>query len=207
MIETDLARIADALEGINSKLTALERFAEDVRWNRDRLAAMDAAKGTAPAPETKPEPETEEKPSMSYDELKAALIAKGVEVPKGTKMTTLQKLWDKANAEPEPVVEQEEAQPEPEVVEAPVEDDGEAEWQQIQEEKKVDEYNVPPVAMTMEEVRETILKHYDPKNEDDVAYMKAALGIFNVKIFADLPEENYADFVKEYLASKGVTNG
>ena len=80
MIEETLEAIARHLGTIADTQLRLLNVAE---WNKARLS------GEAPA---KPE---QEAPAISYDELKAKLIAAGVEVPKGTKMTTLLKLWDK----------------------------------------------------------------------------------------------------------------
>jgi hypothetical protein len=238
MIETDLTRIAVALEAINEKLCALQDIAIDVHWNRLRLASQDAAKGItakepekeitepvesveAPAPETAPETA----PELGYKEMLHELRLRGIDIglrPGAERLlATWQEHWK------DPLIPQEEYEALMQKVEearqaiiekkalrkeakekekAEAEDNGEAEWNTLLEEKKVDEYNVPPVVMTAEEVRSIILKHYDPKKDEDKEYMRAALAIFGVKMFADLPEDKYAEFVKEYLASKGVTN-
>lgn len=234
MIETDLTRIAVALEAINETLCALQHIAIDVRWNRLRLAEQDAAKGiTTEEPKkeiTEPvesveEPAPETAPELGYKDMLHELRLRGVDIglrPGAERLlATWQEHWK------DPLIPQEEYEALMQKVEearraimekkalrkeakekekAEAEDNGEAEWNTLLEEKKVDEYNVPPVVMTAEEVRAIILKHYDPKKEEDKEYMRATLAIFGVKMFADLPEENYADFVKEYLASKGVTN-
>ena len=234
MIESDLTRIAIALEGINEKLCALQDIAIDVHWNRLRLAAQDAAKGiTTEEPKkeiTEPvqsveEPAPETAPELGYKEMIHELRLRGIDIglrPGAERLlATWQEHWK------DPLIPQEEYEALMQKVEearkafmekkalrkeakekekAEAEDNGEAEWNTLLEEKKVDEYNVPPVVMTAEEVRSIILKHYDPKKDEDKEYMRAALAIFGVKMFADLPEEKYAEFVKEYLASKGVTN-
>ncbi len=82
MIEETLETIARHLGTIADAQLRLLNVAE---WNKARLSG----EHSSPA---KPEQET---PAISYDELKAKLTAAGVEVPKGTKMTTLLKLWDK----------------------------------------------------------------------------------------------------------------
>lgn len=231
MIESDLTRIAVALEAINEKLCALQDIAIDVHWNRLRLAAQDAAKGiTAEEPKkeiTEPVEETapETAPELGYKEMIHELRLRGIDIglrPGAERLlATWQEHWK------DPLIPQEEYEALMQKVEearkaimekkalrkeakekekAEAEDNGEAEWNTLLEEKKVDEYNIPPVVMTAEEVRSIILKHYDPKKDEDKEYMRAALAIFGVKMFADLPEEKYAEFVKEYLASKGVAN-
>lgn len=80
MIEETLETIARHLGTIADAQLRLLNVAE---WNKSRLS------GEAPV---KP---GQEAPAVSYDELKAKLIAAGVDVPKGTKMTTLLKLWGK----------------------------------------------------------------------------------------------------------------
>lgn len=239
MIESDLTRIAVALEAINEKLCALQDIAIDVHWNRLRLAAQDAAKGItakepekeitepvesveAPAPETAPETAPEPAPELGYKEMLHELRLRGVDLglrPGAERLlATWQEHWkdplvpqeeyealmQKVQEARQAFIEKKALRKEKEKAEA--EDNGEAEWNTLLEEKKVDEYNVPPVVMTAEEVRSIILKHYDPKKDEDKEYMRAALAIFGVKMFADLPEDKYAEFVKEYLASKGVTN-
>lgn len=80
MIEETLETIARHLGTIADAQLRLLNVAE---WNKSRLS------GEAPV---KP---GQEAPAVSYDELKAKLIAAGVDVPKGTRMTTLLKLWGK----------------------------------------------------------------------------------------------------------------
>lgn len=105
MIEETLETIARHLGTIADTQLRLLNVAE---WNKARLSG----EHSSPA---KPE---QEAPAISYDELKAKLIAAGVEVPKGTKMTTLLKLWDKHSAT---VPAGTEAPAETPVAEAPVE--------------------------------------------------------------------------------------
>lgn len=64
-------------------------------------AGAPAAATPAPAVESEPEPAGVKTPkgTMDYDTLKAELIKRGISVPKGTKMTTLIKWWDKVQDE------------------------------------------------------------------------------------------------------------
>lgn len=105
MIEETLETIARHLGTIADAQLRLLNVAE---WNKARLSG----EHSSPA---KPE---QEAPAISYDELKAKLIAAGVDVPKGTKMTTLLKLWDKHSAA---VPAEAETPAEAPVAEAPVE--------------------------------------------------------------------------------------
>ena len=82
MIEETLETIARHLGTIADAQLRLLNVAE---WNKARLSGEHST----------PAKSGQEAPAVSYDELKAKLIAAGVEVPKGTKMTTLLKLWDK----------------------------------------------------------------------------------------------------------------
>lgn len=97
-IEQSFERIANSLE---KSAAVLEELLEISRWNKARLEEK-AAAADAPAEAEKsgvgsPEPEA---PTMDYDTLKAELKARGVSFPKGTKMTTLQKLWAKYHDDP-----------------------------------------------------------------------------------------------------------
>lgn len=116
MIEETLETIARHLGTIADAQLRLLNVAE---WNKSRLSG----EHSSPA---KPE---QEAPAVSYDELKAKLIAAGVEVPKGTKMTTLLKLWDKHSAavpaSSEVPVAETPAPAETPVAEAPVEPEAE----------------------------------------------------------------------------------
>lgn len=85
MIEETLNTIARHLGTIADAQLRLLNVAE---WNKARLSGEHST----------PAKPGQEAPAVSYDELKAKLIAAGVEVPKGTKMTTLLKLWDKHGA-------------------------------------------------------------------------------------------------------------
>lgn len=128
MIEETLETIARHLGTIADTQLRLLNVAE---WNKSRLS------GETPA---KPE---QEAPAISYDELKAKLIAAGVEVPKGTKMTTLLKLWDKHSAT---VPAGTEAPAESEVETAPAEAPAESEAETTSVETPATESEVPAPA-------------------------------------------------------------
>ena len=97
-IEQSFERIANSLE---RSVAIWEELLEISRWNKVRLEEQG---GTPAAPAEierpgvgSPEPEA---PTMDYDTLKAELKARGYSVPKGTKMTTLLKMWEKRKDEP-----------------------------------------------------------------------------------------------------------
>ena len=104
-IETNLERIANALGTIAEVQSRMLIIAE---WNKDRLSSSGDPE---PAPEAlssgaEQEPVKAEirtapaDPQVTYDHLKAALIERGIMIPKGTKMTTLVKLWEKHQSDP-----------------------------------------------------------------------------------------------------------
>jgi hypothetical protein len=155
--------------------------------------------GTPEVPETEgaPEPQTPSaEQEFTYDELKAKLIERGVEIPKGTKMTTLLKLW--AAHKDAPVV----PAAEPEVVgveEAPAE---------------VDPFDTPAEPakpaisdeLTLEEARAIIEKHYD-RSEADKANLIAAFAVAGQGIsnFGAIPAGKHGAVVRKFLELKGVS--
>ena len=126
-IEESFERIAMSLE---KSVAIWQELLEISRWNKARLEAGSSVRppASAPvAPESAP-PAAE----LDYDALKAALKDRGISVPKGTKMTTLQKLWAvhkddpkvaAAPAAPETVSPAPESAPESELKSAVADDD------------------------------------------------------------------------------------
>lgn len=198
MIETDLARIADALEGINVKLAYLGLMYEDIHWNKERLAALEEKKAPAAKPEEPDaEPEKEEAPapetpSMSYDELKEALIARGVEIPKGTKMTTLLKKWESHKDDP---VQETVAEEEP----APVEEEPELPLEE--EVAPVVEEKAP---MTFDEARTALLAAYDKGSDEDRNLLRATLESFGYDRLPMSGVDDYRPIVASYYEKKGI---
>ena len=94
LIVYQLGRIADAQE----------RMRDVAEWNRDRLLQREAPEQPDAAPEvprpTTPGTRAAAEEEMSYDRLKFVLIQRGVEIKKGTKMTTLKKLWEEHKNDP-----------------------------------------------------------------------------------------------------------
>ena len=93
--DENVEMIADCLAQIVERQDKLIAIAER---NSDHICR----RGDTPAPEVPAETPTADavpgasaEPAMTYEQLKFALIQRGVEIPKGTKMTTLLKLWDK----------------------------------------------------------------------------------------------------------------
>ena len=78
-------RIATVLETIAEVQSRMLTIAE---WNKDRLAGKDVESVNRQPEVALPEaPTAPAKAEPTYDELKLALIARGIEIPKGTKMT------------------------------------------------------------------------------------------------------------------------
>ena len=220
-IEKDIDRIATALETIAEVQSRMLTIAE---WNKDRLARKDVESGAAVVepgvggPAEKGEfqrkvyagdpavvqrvveaAKTElEGPAWTYDDLKAALVARGIEIPKGTKMTTLLKLWEKRQSDPiigtaavpvaEPVAEEPEAAP----AEAP-EADIFGDSAPAKEEKK---------PMTAEEARAILTADFSGTPEDK-QMMLSALAKLGVTKFSDVPEGKFEELVAAFKALKG----
>ena len=205
-IEKDIDRIATALEEIAS---TQKRLLDLGLWNRERLARKDVESGAAAVEPGVGSPaavqqvveaaKTElEGPAWTYDDLKAALVARGIEIPKGTKMTTLLKLWEKRQSDPiigtaavpvaEPVAEEPEAAP----AEAP-EADIFGDSAPAKEEKK---------PMTAEEARAILTRNFSGTPEDK-QLMLAALDKLGVQRFSDVPEGKFEELVATFKALKG----
>lgn len=204
-IEQNLERIAASLEklaflaGCNNVLR--DRITRCAEFHAERAGMTDVGvagtsdveKAMADA-EVTVEPETPAaEPEFTYDELKAKLIERGVEIPKGTKMTTLLKLW--AAHKDAPVV----PVAEPEVVEeAPAEADP---FDTPAEPAK------PAISddLTLEEARAIIEKNYDRSEADKAnliaAFAAAGQGISN---FGAIPSGKHGAVVRKFLELKGV---
>lgn len=202
-IEQDIGRIATALETIAEVQSRMLTVAE---WNKDRLAGKDVESADR-QPEVASMPETPTVPAKAeptYDELKAALVARGIEIPKGTKMTTLVKLWEKHQSDPVLPPEDPEAEasadswapndtpapaePEPAKVDSDIFDDPAP----AKEEKK---------PMTAEEARAILTADFTGTPEDK-QLMLAALAKLGVTKFSEVPEGKFEELVKTVKALK-----
>ena len=114
-IENTLERIAASLEKIaevgEHTLAQRMRITKCAEWHATKagmpslpeagmpvcatltLASSEKVNEVMAAAEVTAEPEAPAAPEFTYDELKAKLIERGVNIAKGTKMTTLVKLW------------------------------------------------------------------------------------------------------------------
>ena len=213
-LEENIERIATALEKLAS--TQEENLVVN-RTFRDFLMKKEDAKAEAALAEAhveaapmdsaelpkgltwngpKPEAPAPAAPEMSYDELKAFLIARGAEIPKGTKMTTLKKLHEKYK-DAAPVSEPAPAAP---AVEAPAAE-------------PADPFGLPAAApekpaMTKDEAAARIRAHYQATEEDRKAFIEAlaAAGVPAGGSFQDVEDGKFDVLVETYERIKGVAN-
>lgn len=210
-IEQNLERVANAMERIADNLDRLTVCAD---FHLERARMMDASKGVESPKvrevmakaEVTVEPETPAaveaaEPEFTYEELKAKLIERGVEIPKGTKMTTLLKLWEKHKDAPVFVKQELPADSwnPGDTPEAPAE---------------VDPFDAPvepakPAIsddLTLEEARAIIEKNYDRSEADKAsliaAFAEAGQGISN---FGAIPAGKHGAVVRKFLELKGVS--
>lgn len=190
-LEETLGAIADALVSLadtQSKLLALT----ESRPAESTCACKNGVKDFA----------TTERPAhtWTYEELKAELLKRGVEIAKGTKMTTLLKFWEmhKNDAElrvaeeaPDAAEETPVAEETPAVEETPV-----------PEEVAVDEPidGEPAKPMTMEEARKHIIDSGYTATPEQTAAMKLALDKAGVTRFALIEEGGFEGFINTYFA-------
>jgi hypothetical protein len=215
-IENTLERIAASLEKLadlgertrehQTRLLACAEFhahkaGMEVKPEKTVAAVMEAAEVTA-EPEAPAAPAA---PEFTYDELKAKLIERGVEIPKGTKMTTLLKLWEKhkdapvAPAEPET----DEAPAEPETDEAPAADAdpfGDAPVDPLEEAPL---FAGIPRDLDPVKAREVIQKYYD-RSPADCTALKKALSFVGAAAFGEIPAGKHGVVLARYLELKKI---
>ena len=213
-IEENLERIAVALETVAEVQSRLAAVAE---WNKARLGgnvplrdgASAAAEAAEPerraAPDHAPEAGVRQPHQWTYEELKAELKKRGVEVAKGTKMTTLLKFWERHKNDPEmqalpaetsaaPAEQAAEASPEPAEQEAPAVElfDGQEEPAPVPE----------PAAkpMTELEARQHIMAKGYTGTPEQIALLKKALAAVGAAKFADVAnlENGYDKLIAEF---------
>ena len=188
-IEKDIDRIATALETIAEVQSRMLTIAE---WNKDRLSGKGVESADRHPEEAAPEVAAKAEPT--YDELKMALIARGIDIPKGTKMTTLVKLWEKHQTDPvlppadpeEPAVEESTTAPD-------ADSDVFGDSAPVKEEKK---------PMTAEEARAILTADFSGTPEDK-QMMLSALAKLGVTKFSDVPEGKFEELVAAFKALKG----
>lgn len=210
-IEQNLERIAVALE----KIAQLNEGTLEQRVRITRCAEFNAVRNgmkvdyvsfpelnetasveEAAAPAEDPPKETE----WTYDNLKAALIARGVEIPPRTKMTTLLKLWEQYKDAPlasaAPAVESAPAE-EPAVLE----DDifGESSPSQVEAEFAI------PCDLAPEKAREIIARYYDKSEADKERLLKSLTFVDSAcNSFLAIPSGKHGVVAARFLELKGV---
>ena len=203
-IESDIGRIATALETIAEVQSRMLTVAE---WNKDRLAGKDVE-----SMDRQPEVAVSEaeirtapaNPEVTYDQLKAALIARGIEIPKGTKMTTLVKLWEKHQSDPVLPLEDPEAEASADSW-APTDTPAAAEPEPAKADSDIFDDPAPAKAekkpMTAEEARAILTADFSGTPEDK-QLMLAALAKLGVTKFSEVPEGKFEELVKTVKALK-----
>ena len=193
LIVYQLGRIADAQE----------RMRAVAEWNRDRLLQRETGEQPDAAPEV-PRPATPgtraaaEEEKMSYDQLKFVLIQRGVEIKKGTKMTTLRKLWEEHKNDPlKPganTVDGVEASKAEAAAAGPDPDEVPAE----EPEAPVEEPAAPAEPMTRAEAVAKISAAFQKPSSTtpaEAAAVRAAFSAVGAEDFTGVPEEKLAEMV------------
>ena len=205
-IEQNIERVANAMERIANNLDRLVVCAD---FHLERAQMMDASKGVespkvrevmAQAEVTAGPEAPAAEPEFTYEELKAKLIERGVEIPKGTKMTTLLKLWEKHKDAP--VFAEQELPADSwnpgDTPEAPAE---------------VDIFDLPtepakpsiPDDLPLEEARELIMNNYDRSPEDKKCLIAAFAEVGSgISTFAGIPQGKHGVVARKFLELKGV---
>lgn len=216
-LEENLERIADALELIRESTRALAAtqehirvLAEHVHIGRPMPGEEEDAEPAEPAV-AEPEAVAEEAPQWTYEALKAELISRGATIPKGTKMTTLLKLWETykdsepAAAEPVEAVEPEvvAAEPTPEAVEA-VEPEP-AEPEAIEQEVVAEPVEAvePAKPMTAMEARQCFMDMGYTGSVEQRGIMRKALASVGKERFADLADGEFEKVIEAYKSFSG----
>ena len=216
MIEDTLNRIAVALEELTLAQKTIAEYAYAVHscshpditkpaWVADIVQQEEDSQChcvggvcsfTPPEPAEKEEEAdlevAEEKPS--YEDLKGILTARGVDVKKGTRYATLERLVrDLPDAPAVTEAPAEDIPDEPAVAEDPVGD--------------IPVQAAPQVlALSVEAARNRIIAAGYEGTEDDVNRLYEVLQSFGARSLSDVPEEKREALCKAYEAAAGVTN-
>lgn len=223
-LEENLERIADALELIRENTRALAVTQEHIRVLAEHVhigrpmpgEEEENAEPAEPAAAVEPEPAApeavaEEAPQWTYEALKAELISRGATIPKGTKMTTLLKLWEtyKANepaaAEPVEAVEPEvvAAESTPDVVEAVEPAPAEPETVEPEVVAEPVETVEPAKPMTAMEARQCIMEMGYTGSVEQRGIMRKALASIGKERFSDLVEGEFEKVIEAYKSFSG----
>ena len=138
---------------------------------------------------------------MTYEQLKAELTSRGIEIPKGTKMTTLQKLWAQHKADP--VVPAEPEKPaEPAAPETPKEPAAPADSGLFDDAAPAAPAKKP---MTAEEAREVLTSLCEARpTVEERQMMVQALNKLGCAKFSEVPEGKFEELVAVFKELKGV---
>jgi hypothetical protein len=226
-LEENLERIADALELIRESTHALAATQEHIRVLAEHvhigrpmpgeeedeeesaeLAELEAVVEPAAA---EPEAAAEEAPQWTYEALKAELIGRGATIPKGTKMTTLLRMWETykdsepAAAEPVEAVEPEviAAEPTPEVVEAVEPEPAAAEAIEPEVVAEPVEAVEPAKPMTAMEARQCFMDMGYTGSVEQRGIMRKALASVGKERFADLADGEFEKVIEAYKSFSG----
>lgn len=227
-IESNLTRLADALERLAAAQTRIREICEHVHLGYPVPgAATSAPVSEVPAVEqgtvetaiqessvaVTPAPEAHQ---WTYDTLKAALLERGVEIAPRTKMTTLLKFWELHKGDAVVVAAAEEPAPAPAVdVEAiPAEPEAPAPTTAAVEvdlfgEVVVEEPAPVEVApMTAAEAREYFVKSGYTGTPEQRAWMRAAVTAVGRSNFTECVEGEFEKVIAEYerLAKEANSN-
>ena len=209
-IETTLDRIADALDCVcaceTRRVELLERqlaITTALAESRGLKVEMPKAEATiTEAPAEAPVEVAEPACEWTYEDLKAELIKRGADVPKGTKMTTLLKKWETyKDVEPTDL-------PGVETPEAPVET-----VQVVEENPAAEDFfaatapaPVDETPMTVGELQSFISNVFPAIDENARNIMRVACKeVCGSEKFVDLSESKYrafAEAVKKHVENK-----
>lgn len=187
-IEQDITRIAESLE----KIAGLqEQMLGVAKANREMLAARAAAASPAVA-EAEAEADAvaadRKAREEEYNVLKEALIARGVDIPPRTKLTTLQKLWEQ-HKDDAPVASQEEAPGKVVADASPI----------VPEEAPV------TASMTREEARASITEWYKGTPEDQKILIDAFAEVGATK-FTEVKDGDFDRLIAVIARLRGAAN-
>lgn len=207
-IEQNLERIAVALE----KIAQLNEGTLEQRVRITRCAEFNAVRNGMRVdyvsfPElNEPPADTAEEPvketEWTYDTLKAALLARAVEIPPRTKTTTLQKIWEQYKDAPLASEVPAETAVAEEAVEAAVVDDdifGEASAETSAPELAI------PCDLAPEKAREIIARFYDKSEADKERLLKSLTFVDSAcASFLAIPAGKHGVVAARFLELKGI---
>lgn len=214
-IESNLNRLADALERLAAAQTRIREICEHVHLNY----ALPEAPAATPAPVSEetvaavetaiqessvavtPTPEAHQ---WTYETLKAALLERGVEIAPRTKMTTLLKFWELHKddplvpAEPEAPAPAAEVEVVPAVSEAPAPTPAAAEVDLFGEVVVEEPASVEVAPMTAAEARDYFVNSGYTGTPEQRVWMRAAVTAVGRSNFTECVEGDFEKVIAEY---------